>query len=166
MMGWRFYDLGPSPMMRDLLDQVSSDHRRAPRGEPMPINVHDDDTAVYVTAWVPGVRPEEVEISLSEGVLAIVARAVMPEREYLHQEIGTVEFMRQVALPSDCRYEEAEASAENGVLTIRIPKLRPRNRERIRIQVNRRPPGTTTIEAEPGQGYSEVRTTRRRRTAE
>jgi HSP20 family molecular chaperone IbpA len=44
---------------------------------------------------------------------------------------------RQIALPGDCRFEEAAAAVEDGVLTIRVPKVRPRTPEKIRIQVNR-----------------------------
>jgi HSP20 family molecular chaperone IbpA len=66
----------------------------------------------------------------------------VPERDYLHQEIHPGQYQRQIALPGDCQFEQAQASVEDGVLTVRVPKARPRAPEKIRIQVNRRDPGS------------------------
>ncbi len=155
MVRWPFFE--PSPF-RDLMDSALREERRrrASRGEPMPVNVSEEPGALVVEAMIPGVEPDGVEIQGGEGVLTIRARSRVPEREYLHQEIHPVEWLRQLALPPDCRVEEAEASAENGILTIRIPKSRPKPPEKIRIQVQRRGGEAQTIEAKPGSGYSEV----------
>jgi HSP20 family protein len=155
---WRFFD--PNPM-RDLLEQMvqaAGPHSARPgRGEPMPINVHQTEAEVVVEAALPGVRPEDVEISHSDGILSIRARSTVAERDYFHQEIHGVEYQRQVGLPVDVRLEEAQANLEHGMLEIRIPKQRPRPPERIKISVSRRPDaGPTTIDAKPGQGYEEV----------
>ncbi|MBO0683570.1 MAG: Hsp20/alpha crystallin family protein, partial [Candidatus Dormibacteraeota bacterium] len=132
--------------------------RRRTGGEPMPINVYEEDGAVFVEAALPGVAPEQVEVSCSENVLTIRARPQVAEREYLHQELRSGEYLRQVALPGDCRVEEAEASVEHGLLRVRVPKVRPRAPEKVRIQVNRKGPGASgpTIDAEKGTGYSEA----------
>jgi HSP20 family protein len=160
MIRWRFYE--PSPM-RDLLEQMMQMAGTAAthpgRGEPMPINVHQTDRDVVVEAALPGVRSEDIDVNWSEGVLSIRARSTVEDRDYLHQEIRTVEFMRQVALPVECRFEDATANFEHGILEIRIPKQRPRAPERIHISVNRgQGGGATTIEARRGKGYEEVST--------
>ena len=160
MIGWRFYE--PNPL-REMLEQMASEHRPRPgRGQPMPINVYEENGAVVVEAALPGVGPDRVDLSCSEGMLTIRARADVPEREYLHQELGTVDYLRQVMLPGDCRFDEAEAAFDSGILTVRVPKARPKVPEKIRIQVTRRDAGTT-IEAQPGSGYSEVKPEPRRR---
>ena len=69
-------------------------------------------------------------------------------------------YLRQIALPGDCRLEAAEASTEQGVLTVRVPRAKPRAPQPIRIQVNKRGSLQTTIEAERGDGYSDISTTR------
>jgi HSP20 family protein len=158
MVGWRFYDWGPNPMMREMLEQLSSVDRRRGGTEPMPINVYDEDGTVFVEAAVPGVGPDDVEVSCSENVLTIRARAQVADREYLHQEMRSGEYLRQIALPADCRVNDAEASVEHGLLKVRVPKVRPRTPEKIRIQVNRKGPPESgkTIDAEKGTGYSEA----------
>jgi HSP20 family protein len=160
MIGWRFYDSNP---LRDALEQMAAEHRRRPgRGEPMPINVYEDSGAVVVEAALPAVTAERVDLSCSEGLLTIRARADIPEREYIHQEMGTVDYLRQVVLPGDCRFDEAEASFDSGILTIRVPKVKLKTPEKIRIQVTKRDSGQT-LEAHPGSGYSEVKTPIRKR---
>lgn len=158
MIRWRFFE--PNPM-RELLEQMvqaaGQAGQRSGRGEPMPINVHQTESDVIVEAALPGVRPDDIEISHSDSILTIRAHSTVSERDYFHQEMHSVEYLRQVGLPVDVRLEEAQASVENGMLEIRIPKQRPRPPERIKIQVSRRPAGgATTIDAKRGQGYEEV----------
>jgi HSP20 family protein len=161
MIRWRFYE--PNPM-RDALEQVmreSSRWRESTRGEPMPVNVHETEGELVVEAGLPGVRPEDVDINSAEGLLTIAAHAMVEEKDYHHQEMRSVVYHRQLMLPVDCRWEEARADYEHGILTIRIPKRQPKAPERIRIEVSRGGGGKTPIEAAKGEGYSEVEGTAR-----
>ena len=160
MIGWRFNE--PTPL-RDLFDQMLTEHRRwqgTGRGVPMPLNVHDDGKQVVVEAALPGVAPENVDLDCAEGLLTIRGRAEIEEREYMHQELRTTDFLRQLQLPPDCRYDQATAEFENGMLTIAIPKVQPRAPEKIRIKVTKRG-SAETIDAQPGSGYSEVKPKRK-----
>ena len=157
MIRWPFYETSPLRQMLDSL--LQEERRRTGRGEPMPVNVYEEGGAVVVEAALPGVRPEDVDVQCGEGMLTIRAQSRVSDREYLHQEIAPTEWQRQLALPADCRFDAAEADAENGILRIRIPKATPKAPETIRIHVARR--GGETIEAEPGTGFSEVKPKRR-----
>jgi HSP20 family protein len=139
MAGWRPYDPWPSPV-REALEQLMNEPRQRSTGPvPMPMNVYEDGDALVVEASLPGVGPDDVELSSQEGVLTIRARGRVAKREYLHQEIHDVEYLRRISLPADCRFEQAEASAEHGVVILRVPKVRPKPPEKIRIQINRKP---------------------------
>lgn len=116
--------------------------RRADAAVPMPINVHEEDGALVLDACMPGVRPDDVELSCTDNVLTIRGRMRVAEREYLHQEMRDMEYLRRVSLPTDCRFDQAEATAENGLVRVSIPKVRPRHPEKIRIQITRKNPGS------------------------
>ena len=159
MIRWRFYDNNPMREMLEHMLQAASQPPQQGRGEPMPINVHQSDADLFIEAALPGVRPDDIDINCNEGLLAIHAHSEVAEREYFHQEIRSIEYVRQVMLPVECRFDAAEASFEHGMLLIRIPKERPHAAEKIRIQVNRTP-GATTIDAAKGVGYREVKAAR------
>ena len=156
MIRWRFYDNNPVRDMLEQMLQASSQQGAGGRGEPMPINVHQSETDVFLVAALPGVSPDDIDISYHDGLLTLRARSTVAETEYFHQEIRAADYFRQVMLPVECRFEEAEARLENGLLEVRIPKRRPQAPERIRIQVNRSA-GPATIEATKGVGYREVK---------
>ena len=140
MIGWRFSDPSPDPL-RDALEQLAAERRRPGAGSWMPVNVFEEGGAVVVTAAMPGVKPEDVEVHCTDNVLTIRGSSELPQRQYLHQEMGSARYQRQVALPGDCRFDQAEAAVENGLLTVRVPKVRPEPSEKIRIQVNRKDSG-------------------------
>lgn len=128
--------------MREALEQLMHEPRPSSAGPvPMPMNVFEDGDALVVEASLPGVAPDDVELSSQDGVLTIRARGRVARREYLHQEIHDVEYLRRISLPADCRFERAEASAEHGVVVVRVPKIRPRPPEKIRIQITRKQSG-------------------------
>ena len=141
--------------MREMLEQLAGAEHRRPGSGPMPINVYEEDGIFTVEAALPGVTPDDLEVSCSDNVLTIRARAEVSEREYLHQELRSSDYLRQITLPGDCRFDEAEAAIEHGLLTVRVPKAPPPAPAKIRIQVNRKGPGTT-IDAEKGSDYSET----------
>jgi HSP20 family protein len=150
------------------MEQLVSEQRRraSGRGEPMPINVYEAGGAIVVEAALPGVMPNQVDVSCTDNVLTIRAHSDVADREYLHQELHTIDYQRQIALPGDCLFEEAEAEVEHGILTVRIPKARPQAPERIRIQVTRKGPASQTIEAEPSSYTEGRRRTNRRKSAD
>lgn len=156
MIRWRFHDSNPVREMLEQMLQAAAQQPAHGRGEPMPINVHQSDSDLFIVAALPGVSPDDVDISYAEGLLTLRAHSEVPDTEYFHQEIHPIEYLRQVMLPVECKFDEAEASLENGMLMIRIPKQRAQAPEKIRIQVNRTA-GPTTIEATKGVGYREVK---------
>jgi HSP20 family protein len=88
------------------------------------IEIEDTGNEVVLTAEIPGVDPANVQLQCSDDVLTI--RAEEHEEEGGEQEGARARryarFFAQVALPPDVDIERAQASVDNGVLTIRLPK--------------------------------------------
>jgi len=97
------------------------------------VDIREDKNHLMITMDVPGVRPEEVKISLENQVLTIAGekQAVQQEQdERWHRwERHYGRFERTFTLPSTVDAERIEATTDNGVLTVRLPKIekaRPR----------------------------------------
>src|SRR2546430_487287 len=103
------YDPWPAPM-REMFEQyVSERSQRSAGPAPMPVNAYEEEDAVVLEASMPGVQPEDVELSCVDNMLTIQGQARVPDREYLHQEIHGAQYLRRIPLPGDCRFDQAEA---------------------------------------------------------
>jgi HSP20 family protein len=84
-----------------------------------------DDAAVLKTA-VPGVKPDDIEITISGNTLTISGETKLEEElkeeNYIRRERRYGSFSRSVVLPEGLEPDKAEASFEDGVLTLTIPK--------------------------------------------
>ena len=100
------------------------------------LNVWEDDTHLYAEAEVPGLKLDDLEITLMGNELTIKGTREEPATEegvsYLRRERRVRSFSRVVRLPSDIEAEKVTARLDNGVLTVTIPKseaVRPRKIE-------------------------------------
>jgi HSP20 family protein len=98
------------------------------------LDVYETDDAVVVKGALPGVRPEEVDISVTGDVLTIKGETKSEEEtkdgNYHRRELRYGAFARSVALPTLVDHDKAEATFENGILTISLPKaeeVRPKS---------------------------------------
>ncbi len=95
----------------------------------LPVDIRDDGEAYVLTAYVPGLKADDLNIQIIEDTLSIEGQFAQHEGESLMRELPAGSFRRALRLPSQLDAEKAEASIENGVLTLRIPKAesaRPR----------------------------------------
>ena len=95
--------------------------------EMLPVDVVESDDKVIVTATIPGVKPEEIEVTLTGDLLAIKGEFKSEIKEegasYLRQERRFGSFSRQIGLPAGIDDDKVQATFENGVLTLEMPKL-------------------------------------------
>ena len=102
-------------------------------GPALPLDVTHDTDSLSIEAALPGVKPEDVDITVENGTLTISGRTQdersADEGSYLVQEIRRGSFSRSITLPQGLEPDKAEATFEHGVLKLRIPKaeqLKPR----------------------------------------
>jgi HSP20 family protein len=129
--------------MNRLLEQAvlqPSTEPSAPRdaGFVPPLDVHESQDAYTVKVSLPGVKPEDVNIQYQQGALAISGEVQEDQtREqggYHIRERRTGRFSRALRLPEAVNPDKAEASFENGVLTLRLPKAEETKPRRIAVQ--------------------------------
>jgi HSP20 family protein len=106
-------------------------------GGAIPLDVLMTEDALVVEAALPGVKPEDVDISVLGDTLTITAESASEERHenggYLYQEVRRGSFSRAVTLPSNVRPDAATATFENGMLRLSIPKAEEAKPRQIRI---------------------------------
>ncbi len=97
-------------------------------------NVRDENDAFVLTALVPGLKAEEVNISILEDVVRIEGEYQPDESEYLLRELPSGAFQRTLRLPAPVDSAKAEAKIVDGVLTLRLPKAESARPKTIKIQ--------------------------------
>lgn len=90
------------------------------------MNVEDADDKYVVTAHLPGVKRDEIDVELNEGRLSISVDKKESDEEknkkYLHKETSEWQATRGVYL-KDAATNGITAKLENGVLTVNVPKM-------------------------------------------
>ena len=126
---------------RDAMDRFFDEATRPLRAEratrSLPIDVYETPDELVIKADLPGVDPEKVQVTLERGNLTIQAERIHQETSdqdrWLHREIGTGSYLRTIVLPSTLQEDQAVASHEYGVLTLRIPKAEKAKPRRIPV---------------------------------
>jgi HSP20 family protein len=92
----------------------------------MPIDVSETEDGYSVRATLPGFKPEEVEVTVTDGVLSIEAKRSEEKTEekgrYLRREVFSGNFRRRLTLPGGVKPDDIKAEFENGVLTLEVPR--------------------------------------------
>lgn len=132
----RWSPFEPFDGMEKFLDSFPA----AARGGLMPaVDVYDRADAVVVETALPGVKPEQVELSIENNILTVRGssqrKTEVDEKDYYRKEIRSGQFMRQVALPAGVKEDGAQASFKDGILSVTIPKLEAPKAKAIKIDV-------------------------------
>jgi HSP20 family protein len=103
----------------------------------VPLDLYETDDAVVVRAALPGVKPEDVDITIAGETLTIRGESKHAEegkkRNYYWQESWYGSFARSVALPAQVEADKADAVFENGVLKLTIPKAEAAKPKTIKV---------------------------------
>jgi len=107
-----------------------------------PVDICERNGAYLVTVEIPGVSAGDVEVSFDDGLLTIQGerhRAKEASAEQVHlSERRQGRFRRSITLPSHVEADKIEASAQDGVLQILVPKRREDRGRRIQVRAGDR----------------------------
>jgi HSP20 family protein len=102
------------------------------------VDIYEDEGMITVSAQLPGVKAEDVNIEVEAGVLAISGERKLEredKREGYHRiESSYGSFTRTFVLPESADADKVEANLSDGVLTLRIPKRPEAAHKRIEVK--------------------------------
>ena len=103
------------------------------------VDIIDHDNEVEVQAALPGVKKEDLDVSISNQTITIRTSTKEEKKEeekgkYFRREITRGEFQRTLSLPDNVDGDNAKASFKDGILKVNIPKTEKSKRKTIEIK--------------------------------
>lgn len=103
------------------------------------MDVKETDTAIELTAELPGMVEKDVEVTLSDGILTVKGEKRVDSEEkgadYHLSERRYGAFHRTFRLPDTVEEDKITAAVDKGVLTVTLPKTARPDKETRRIEV-------------------------------
>lgn len=96
-----------------------------------PADIREEDDSYVVDLSVPGFEPDELDVHMEDGYLVVSGQHEEAKTEYVSREIYRSSFRRSFRI-RDIPDDGLEADLRNGILSIRVPKMKP---ERKKIEV-------------------------------
>ena len=157
----------PSPFgelmtLRQAMDRLFDDDYRPFRwlsggvdGPALPLDVSTSDDSLTIEAALPGIKPEDVDITVENGTVRISGKTAdertAEEGSYVLQEIRRGNFSRTVTLPTGLEPDKATASFEHGILRLEIPKAEQVKPRQIKISAVSEGNGRRTSDDRPAE---------------
>ncbi len=102
------------------------------------LDVHMTGDTYYVEAALPGIKPEDVDITIEGDMLTIKGEFKKEEKReeegYLLREMHRGAFSRTITLPTGLKADAAKATFRDGVLTLEIPKEETSKARHVKVQ--------------------------------
>ena len=104
-----------------------------------PVDVYEKGNNVIVETPITGIEPEKVDISFENNTLILKGKSEkkseLEEKNYYRKEIRYGSFYRAIGLPTKVISDKAEATYEDGVLKITIPKAPETKEKKVKIKI-------------------------------
>ena len=128
--------------------------RNGGTAQPLPLDVYATGDEVVVIAAAPGMRPEDLEITIHQSTLVLsgqvgnVAEAEEAKGAtwYLH-ELPHGQFRRAITLPFEVDQAQADATFADGILKLRLPKAEQAKPRRIEVRLSQPTESTAAVTA-------------------
>lgn len=110
-----------------------------PFGPDLALDMYETGDSVVVKVAVPGVKPDEIEVSVVGDTLTIRGETKVEEdveeQSYIRRERRYGKFSRTITLPTRLETDKAEAEFENGILVLTLPKAEEVKPKSIQVKV-------------------------------
>lgn len=103
------------------------------RDHSLGINVREEENAYVLSALVPGLKAEDLNIQVLDDVVRIDGEYKAAEESYLVRELPSGSFTRTLRLPAAIEADSVEAKIADGVLTLTLPKAESARPKKIQV---------------------------------
>ena len=124
-----------------LIEQIfgrASEAGQKPEDTILAVDICEDETQYVLTADLPGVKADDVHVSLAAGVLTINAESKAEDSpegtHWLRRERRHGQYVRSIQLSGAIVVENIKANLKDGVLTLTVPKTKKVERKTISIE--------------------------------
>lgn len=104
----------------------------------LPVDVHQTPSEIIIRAFVAGVRPDELSISISRDMVVIegsrMEQGEASGPDYFTRELFWGSFSRSILLPQEVDVDSSTANAKDGLLTIILTKLDKARQTKLRVK--------------------------------
>lgn len=131
--------LAPVPKLERASASADPLDEDAPSSEgQLPVDVRQTANEIVIKAFVAGVRPDELSLSISRDMVEIEGSRMEREEvvgaDYFTRELFWGSFSRTILLPQEVDVENSSATAKDGLLTIILPKLDKAKQTKLRVK--------------------------------
>jgi HSP20 family protein len=141
----RWNPFGEMMSLRQAVDRLLEESFIPPRGiagdleqGSMEIDVLERNDAYVIRASLPGVKPEDISVTMERGMLTLRGEARQEQEQgegrYHRRERRFSSYARSISLPSEVNADACDASYEHGVLTITLPKAEQAKAKQIAVR--------------------------------
>jgi HSP20 family molecular chaperone IbpA len=128
--------LPSNPMSSSIEDETPEEQTD---GE-LAVDVYQTPTHIVIKAMIAGVRPEDLDVSITRDMVTIRGRREQHTEgtagDFFFSELYWGSFSRTIVLPQEVEIEEAEASEKHGLLSIKLPKLDKGRAAKLKVKSN------------------------------
>ena len=129
----------PAPFheLQRMQDEISRMQRHGTTAEFPPINIWTGEPGIVLKAEIPGVEPDQLDVTVHDDTLTLKGQRRTPvtadDVTYHRQECADGSFARTIVLPFGVAVDQVEATVEDGVLTLMLPRHEAERPKRIAI---------------------------------
>ncbi|MEO8637571.1 MAG: Hsp20/alpha crystallin family protein [Candidatus Taylorbacteria bacterium] len=135
----------------DEMEEEALETRKVPRSDwkeeteadsdgQLTVDVYQNPTDIIIRTMVAGVRPEDLDISITREMVTIKGKREsgreISEQDYFFKELYWGTFSRTILLPQEVEVEDAEATEKFGLLTLRLPKINKEKQTKLKVKSN------------------------------
>jgi len=104
----------------------------------LPVDVYQTPNEIVIRAFVAGVRPDELNVSISRDMVVIEGsrdeRDSVTDSDYFTRELFWGSFSRTILLPQEVDVDNSSAGAKDGLLSLILPKLDKARQTKLRVK--------------------------------